>query len=124
MESERHPTSHHHQKPTPTSGSKENLSVYGLFQHLARSSQGKYRLRQYFLRPSLDKDLIQERLDAISVLVRPENQYILEAVMKALKAVKNMRAVIINLQKGLGSTADISGGIRRSIWRNLSQVKA
>ena len=98
--------------------------MYGLFQHLARSPQGKYRLRQYFLRPSLDKDLIQERLDAISVLVRPENQYILEEVVKALKGVKNMRTVIINLQKGLGSTADISGGIRRSIWRNLSRVNA
>ncbi|RMZ88581.1 hypothetical protein DV736_g4193, partial [Chaetothyriales sp. CBS 134916] len=46
-----------------TSGSKEVLSVFGLFQHHARTPQGKAQLRTIFLRPSLDVNVINERLD-------------------------------------------------------------
>lgn len=104
------------------SGSKEGLSIYGLFQHLARSPQGKYRLRQIFLRPTLNMKLLNERLDTIAVLLRPDNQGILEDINKCLKQIKNMRAVVINLQKGASGATDSNRGIRRSIWHNLAQV--
>lgn len=46
LQSEVHPQAHN-QGPTNTnSGSKEGLSVYGLFQNLARTPQGKHLLRQ------------------------------------------------------------------------------
>jgi DNA mismatch repair protein MSH5 len=122
-----HPQTHpasHNQGPTKShSGSKEGLSLYGLFRHLAHSPQGKYRLRQYLLRPSLDRELINERLDTVSVLLRPENQVVLDGVAKYLRSVKNMRTVMTDLQKGAGSMTNIGGGIRRSVWRNLSQVR-
>ncbi|KAI9883832.1 MAG: Translation elongation factor 1 beta [Watsoniomyces obsoletus] len=121
IHAETHPASHNQGPTKSASGSKEGLSIYGLFQQFARSPQGKHQLRQYFLRPTLNRKLIKERLDTISVLTRPENQFVLEGLTKALKTVQNMSAVLINLQKGVGSTAEISGGIKRSIWRNLSQ---
>ena len=123
IQSESHPASHNQGPTTSPSGSKEGLSVYGLFQPFAHSPQGKYKLRQYFLRPSLEKKLINERLDTVSIFLRPENQTVLDGVMKRLKSVKNMSTVIIHLQKGVGSTAETGGGIRKSVWRNLSQVR-
>ncbi len=123
IHAESHPASHNQGPTKSASGSKEGLFIYGLFKQFARSPQGKHQLRQYFLRPTLNRKLVKERLDTISVLIRPENQFVLEGLTKALKTVKNMSAVLMNLQKGVGSTAEISGSIKRSIWRNLSQVR-
>lgn len=122
IQSETHPASHNQGPTKASAGSKEGLSVYGLFHHLARSPQGKYRLRQLFLRPSLDLNLINERLDTISVLLRPANQGILAELGKNLRQVKNMSTVMTNLQKGLGNTGDAVGGVKGSVWRNIRQV--
>lgn len=122
IQAETHPASHYQGPTKSPSGSKEGLSVYGLFQHLARSPQGKYRLRQIFLRPTLDMRILNERLDTIAVLLRPDNQGVLEDIYKCLKQIKNMRAVMINLQKGASGAADSNRGIRRSIWHNLARV--
>jgi hypothetical protein len=59
----------------------------------------------------------------VGVLLRPENQVVLDGVAKYLRSVKNMRTVMTDLQKGAGSMTNIGGGIRRSVWRNLSQVR-
>ena len=122
LQAETHPASHNQGPTSISSGSKEGLSVYGLFQHLARTPQGKHKLRQLFLRPSLDINVLNERLGTISIMLRPDNQVTLESMSKCLKHIKNMKAVVTNLQKGVSGTAESKTGIGKSIWRNLSRV--
>lgn len=123
MHSQVHPQSHN-QGPS-SSGSKEGLSVYGLFHHLARTPQGKTLLRQYFLRPSLDIDVINERLETSSVFVRPDNSRLLDSLTKSLGHIKNMRTVVIHLRKGISNgMGKSSGGIRSGVWSSLRSVRA
>ncbi|MCJ1471038.1 MutS protein msh5 [Pseudocyphellaria aurata] len=119
VQSEVHPQAQN-QGPTKTnSGSKEGLSVYGLFQNLARTSQGKAQLRQYFLRPSLKMDVINERLNTASVFLRPENDHALNSIAKSLGQIKNMKTVMIHLRKGISNGQGKGGGIRCGVWSSL-----
>ena len=86
-----------------TSGAKEALSIYGLFHHHARTPQGRIQLRQAFLRPSIDIEHINTRLDFISVFVRPENQPVCDKLSKSLGKIKNMRNNATLLHKGIDS---------------------
>ncbi|TID21742.1 mismatch repair protein 5 [Venturia nashicola] len=119
IETESHPNSHN-QGPR-SSGSKEGLSVYGLFHHLARTPQGKYLLRQYFLRPSLNLSVINERLRTISMLLRPDNANQLDDISKNMRSVKNMRVMMISLRKGV-SAGSQKAGFSKPIWSALRQV--
>ncbi|KAF2804902.1 uncharacterized protein BDZ99DRAFT_425101 [Mytilinidion resinicola] len=119
LQSESHPHTHNQGPTKGSSGSKEGLSVYGLFHHLARTPQGKYLLRQYFLRPSLNVDVINERLETISIFVRPENSEPLEMLVKSLQSIKNIRVIMINLRKGVGGGLTKGGGIAKSIWAGI-----
>ncbi|KAI9699119.1 MAG: MutS protein msh5 [Candelina mexicana] len=121
LQSESHPHSHNQGPTKATSGSKEGLSVYGLFHHLASTPQGKYLLRQYFLRPSLNINIINERLDSISVFLRPDNEAPLMNLVKSLKQVKNIRVVMIQLRKGVSGGSGMGGGIARGVWAGIHQ---
>ncbi|KAK3708862.1 hypothetical protein LTR37_011192 [Vermiconidia calcicola] len=103
----------------PSGGAKEGLSVYGLFHHLARTSQGRHLLRQYFLRPSLNMAVINERLDTISVLLRPENSTLMDDIVDSLAKIKNMRLVTVNLRKGVSSGLNKSRAVSSSVWPAL-----
>ena len=96
--------------------------MYGLFHRHARTPQGKALVRQYFLRPSLDLDVINERLDATSVLLRSDNESALSTIVKSLGQVKNMRTVMIHLRKGVSNGLSKSGGIKNGIWSSLRSV--
>ena len=114
----------HSQGPTrASSGSKEGLSVYGLFHHLARTPQGKYLLRQYFLRPSLDLNVINERLDFASIFLKPDNRHAMISIVKCLGQIKNMRTVMIHLRKGISNGLSKGGGIKSGIWSSLRSVR-
>ncbi|KAI9708990.1 MAG: hypothetical protein M1812_007803 [Candelaria pacifica] len=121
LQSESHPHSHNQGPTKASSGSKEGLSVYGLFHHLASTPQGKYLLRQYFLRPSLNITVINERLDSISVFLRPDNEPALMSLIKSLKQVKNIRTVMIHLRKGVNGGSGKGGGIARGVWGSIHQ---
>lgn len=122
MHSQTHPQSHN-QGPSAT-GSKEGLSVYGLFHHLARTPQGKYLLRQYFLRPSLDIEIINDRLDTAAIFLRPENNGMMDSITKSLGQIKNMRTVVIHLRKGISNGMGKGfGGIKSSVWSGLRSVR-
>lgn len=121
MQLESHPHSHNQGPTKSSSGSKEGLSVYGLFHNLARTPQGKFLLRQYFLRPSLNPQVINERLETIGVFLRVENAAPLESLVKNLQSVKNIRAIMINLRKGVGGGLGKGGGISRSVWAGIRQ---
>jgi DNA mismatch repair protein MSH5 len=122
MQSESHPHSHNQGPTKSSSRSKEGFSVYGLFHHLARTPQGKFLLRQYFLRPSLNPHVINERLETIGVFLRPENTGPVEKLVKNLQSVKNIRVTMINLRKGVGAGLGRGGGISRSVWAGIRQV--
>lgn len=123
LQSEVHPQAHY-QGPTNTnSGSKEGLSVYGLFQNLARTPQGKHLLRQYFLRPSLEMNVINERLNTSSVFLRTENDHALKGIAKSLGQIKNMKTVMIHLRKGVSNGQNKGGGIRCGVWSSLRSVR-
>lgn len=108
MATESHPNA---QQQGPTSkgssgGAKEGLSVYGLFHHQAKTPQGRARLRQCFLQPSMNIAIIEERQDTISMLLRPENTEHLDAIVKHLSKIKNMNLVMTNLQKGISESGN------------------
>lgn len=124
IQSESSPNSHSQGPSKTASGSKEGLSVYGLFHHLARTPQGKHLLRQYFLRPSLDMAVINERLDTASIFLRPNNSSSITRIMKSLGQIKNMRTVMIHLRKGVSNGLSKSGGIKSGVWSSLRSVWA
>ncbi|KAF2131755.1 hypothetical protein P153DRAFT_429981 [Dothidotthia symphoricarpi CBS 119687] len=118
MDAESHPHSHN-RGPKASSGAKEGLSVYGLFHHLARTPQGRFLLRQYFLRPSLNLDVINERLDTVSVLVRTDNGSPMNGLVANMKNISNMRIMMINLRKGIGGSTKGKGGFSKSVWTSI-----
>lgn len=122
LESEYHPNSHNQGPTKGASGSKEGLSVYGLFHHLARTPQGKVLLRQYFLRPSLNPDVINERLNTISAALRPENAATMESLVKNLQPVKNIRVLMVNLRKGMRAGPGRRHGFSKGIWQTIQEV--
>lgn len=101
-----------------TTGSKESLSVFGLFQPYAKTPQGKMKLRELFLRPSVDPETIQLRLDFVSVFARPDNRPVGEQLSKSLSKIKNLRNVMTMLHKG------VEGGnkqrtFKSGVWSSL-----
>lgn len=122
LQIEAHPQSHNQGPTTTSSGSKEGLSVYGLFSPLARTPQGKDLLRKCFLRPSLEIDVIQMRLNTIEILIAPENHEPLQKIARSLQQIKNMKTVIIHLRKGVSNGPGKGGGIRNSVWSTLRSV--
>jgi DNA mismatch repair protein MSH5 len=121
LQSEFHPNSHMQGPNNASSGAKESLSVFGLFHHLASTPQGKYRLRQIFLRPSLDLEIIEERQATIGIFIRPGNSLALEKMVKSLKRIKNIRTVVIHLQKGISGASGRASAMQRGVWANLQQ---
>ncbi|KAI0154499.1 muts domain V-domain-containing protein [Hypoxylon sp. FL1284] len=123
LQSEYHPNSHQRGPSNSGSGAKESLSVYGLFQHLARTPQGKLKLRQIFLRPSIDIELINIRQRTIGFLLRPENTETLIQLNNRLKKIKNMKSVTALLEKGI----DIPGqkiSITSNVWASIQRFAA
>lgn len=120
LSSESHPNGQMQGPDKSKSGAKENLSVYGLLKFLASTSQGKARLRQMFLRPSLDLDLIHERQRTISVLLRPENSQVLSSMVKMLRKVKNVKTSVLHLRKGVDLPSRIRS-VKRGVWMALSR---
>lgn len=117
IQSESHPNTQ--MQGPANSGAKESLSVYGLFHHLARTPQGRQRLRLMFLRPSLDLAVIQERLTTIMILLRPDNEPCLEKLTKSLTKIKDIRTVMIHLQKGISDVSGKGGNVRSGVWASI-----
>jgi len=102
-----------------TTGSKESLSLYGLFYRFARSPQGRARLRQYFLRPTLDLNEISCRQDFISVFVRPDNFYPFQKLSKSMSKIKDMRSWMTLLRQGVVARSRTPGAFRSGVWASL-----
>lgn len=122
LESESHPSMVNQGPGRKSSSSKEGLSVYGLFQRFAYSPQGRHRLKQIFLRPSIDTDVIRERHAFISVYLRPDNNDPLSKLTRSLKHIKNLRPVMINLRKGISTGSGKITGFKTTVWATLLAV--
>lgn len=105
------------------SGAKESLSLYGLFHVLTHTTQGKIKLRQMFLRPTTDLDLIYERQRTIAVLLRLENSAGVGHVGKLLRKIKNIKPYLHQLKKGI-SLSSRGVAIERGTWASLQKFCA
>ena len=102
-----------------TTGSKESLSIYGLFNHFARTPQGRIRLRQAFLRPLQSVDEIDLRLDFVSVFVRPDNLITMQKISRGMSKIKNIRTVMNNLHRGINGGNHKPSGFKSGVWATL-----
>lgn len=116
--SENHPNFMNQGPDKARSGAKEGLSLYGLFHVLTHTVQGKTKLRQMFLRPSTDVELIHERQQTISVLLRPENGADIDNIGKLLRRIKNIKHNLLQLKKGINLPAG-RVSIERGTWASL-----
>ncbi|KAI1336455.1 muts domain V-domain-containing protein [Xylariaceae sp. FL0016] len=123
LDSEQHPSSHQQGPAGSNSGAKESLSILGLFQYMAVTPQGKNKLRQIFLRPSTDIDLINARQRTLSFFLQPGHSEALESLTKCLKNIKNMKNILSLLKKGIDNPGKkISVG--NNVWVSLTKFAA
>jgi DNA mismatch repair protein MSH5 len=123
LQSEYHPNSHQRGPTSSTSGTKESLSVYGLFYHLAATPQGKLKLRRMFLQPSTDIDLIRERHRTLSFFLRPSNADALSGLSKDLRKIRDMKSIILLLRKGIDNPGH-KISLASSVWAVLQRFAA
>jgi DNA mismatch repair protein MSH5 len=122
IQPESHPNMFNQGPGKKSASGKEGLSIYGLFHRFAYTSQGRAKLRQTFFRPSLDIGVIRERHDFIGVFLRPNNLPALEKMTKALKHIKNLRFVMVNLRKGISTGSGKITGFKTTVWASLLAV--
>ncbi|KAI6270316.1 hypothetical protein MCOR27_009370 [Pyricularia oryzae] len=120
LRSESHPDSQKGGPDKSSSGAKESLSVYGLFQRHARTPQGKAKLKQTFLRPSTDMGLLGERHRIIAILLRPENSETFTMIIKHLRMIKNMKAIMSHIQRGVDKPSSLAPA-KRGVWKSLQR---
>ncbi|TLS27399.1 hypothetical protein PpBr36_05125 [Pyricularia pennisetigena] len=120
LRSESHPDSQKGGPEKSSSGAKESLSVYGLFQRHARTPQGKAKLKQTFLRPSTDLGLVGERQRIIAMLIRPENSETFTTIIKQLRMIKNMKAIMSHIQRGVDKPSSLAPA-KRGVWKSLQR---
>ncbi|KAL3463308.1 muts domain V-domain-containing protein [Aspergillus heterothallicus] len=119
LESESHPSMANQGPGKKSSSAKEGLSIYGLFQRFTCTPQGKQRLRQIFLRPSIRLDVIHERHALISVYLQADNYNPMNKMKKSLRHIKDLRPVMINLQKGISTGSGKVSGFKTTVWSTL-----
>lgn len=118
LRSELHPNTQTQGSDTLPSGVKENLSVFGLFKQFACTPQGKTKLRQMFLQPTIDLAVIGERQCAITHFALDENEGTIREAQYSLKQIKDMRKVIARLERGSNSTL-FHASADHGLWRTL-----
>lgn len=120
VQTELHPNSQAWGPTLSKSSSKESLSVYGLFYHLACTPQGRTQLRQLFLRPVLDLGLIRERQRTISVLLQPDNAEVMAHTTSILRKIHNLRPALTHLRKGIEFLA-AGQSFNKGVWATIQR---
>lgn len=96
-------------------GSKESLSLFGIFHPLAGTPQGKARLRQLFLRPLVNIDMIRERQATIAVFLQPGNEEAFSSISRGLRKVKDIKKTLAQLQRGAAESPAGCASIERGV---------
>lgn len=102
------------------SGSKESLSLYGIFYSLAGTPQGKAKLRQMFLCPLININIIRERHKTIAIFLQVANEDAFNIVSRVLRGVKDIKKALNQLQKG-AETPTSSASVERGVWWTLTR---
>ncbi|CAZ86442.1 unnamed protein product [Tuber melanosporum] len=98
----------------PHGRGKEGLSLFGIM-NLTRSPLGHTMLKQWFLRPSLSIEAINERQDSISAFLRPDVSHMTQVIGKSIRKIKNIPKILAGLRKGPGREG------RSGEWSALQQ---
>ncbi|KAJ3042960.1 MutS protein msh5 [Rhizophlyctis rosea] len=72
---------------------KEGLSLFGIL-NMTRTPSGKALLKQWFLRPVLDLDTLEQRHRTVGFFLRPDMLYVAEQLGNCLKHVKNIPRIL------------------------------
>ncbi|PRP82029.1 mutS like protein [Planoprotostelium fungivorum] len=90
---------------------KEGMSLFGIMDK-TRSPVGRSMFRQWFLRPSLDVQVIQDRLNTISFFLDSDHprDVLLEEIDSCLKRFKDLLRIVHRIRAATASIND---------WRNL-----
>ncbi|KAJ3088950.1 MutS protein msh5 [Quaeritorhiza haematococci] len=96
FQDEAHPNMH-------SSRSKEGLSLFGILD-MTHTAPGRFLLKRWFLRPSLDIEALRRRHDTIEAFMRPENGHIVESVRSSLKHVKNIPKILFSMRTKVSVT--------------------
>ncbi|KAK1638161.1 muts domain V-domain-containing protein [Colletotrichum phormii] len=121
FQSELHPSNLISGTGKAASGSKESLSLFGLFHPLAGTPQGKARLRQLFLRPLVNIDMIRERQETIAVFLQPGNQEAFASISQGLRKVTDIKKTLAQLQRGAAESPAGCASIERGVWWTLTR---
>ena len=70
----------------------------------------------------MDLATLNERHDAISVLLQAPNETLLSDIVKSLKSIKNMKHVVTNLRKGISGGSNKNQGFTSGVWFSLRSV--
>lgn len=102
IEPDLHPNSHYWGGSRQSQDEKQSLSIYGLFQNLAHTTQGRTKLHNIILRPVSDMAIIETRQRAISLLLRPQNADQVRQIIATLTKIRNAKICASQLQRGIG----------------------
>ncbi|KAI9006039.1 muts domain V-domain-containing protein [Gaertneriomyces semiglobifer] len=76
-----------------TKGRKEGLSLFGILNN-TKTPLGRSLLRLWFLRPSMDIEVIQQRHDAIAFFLRPDVWNVTDQLRLCLRHIKNIPKIL------------------------------
>lgn len=88
-----------------SAGSKEGLSLYGIC-NKCKSGIGKKELKRWFLLPTNNKSVIEERQTAIRYFILGKNMEILDAIQNSLKHIKYLPRIFLRMKTAQASMND------------------
>ncbi|KFM62949.1 MutS protein-like protein, partial [Stegodyphus mimosarum] len=100
FQEERHPSVYKN-----TFGIKEGLSLYGIC-NKCKSGIGKKELKRWFLLPTNDINLIQERQTSIQYFILAKNKEVMTALQDSLKFIKFLPRLLSHMKNAQASLSD------------------
>ncbi|GAA5920451.1 hypothetical protein JCM1841_004561 [Sporobolomyces salmonicolor] len=95
-----------------SSQGKEGLSLFGIV-NIARTPLGRALMRQWFVRPSLELDVIEQRQATVECFLRLENYSAADSIRSNFRLIKNA-------PKSLKLLMNARGGLRE--WQTLWEM--
>jgi DNA mismatch repair protein MSH5 len=95
----------YHPSVYKASSGKEGLSLFGICNR-TRTSIGRRRLKTWFLRPSRDLRVLQQRLDAVEFLSSARQVDVTQSLVECLRHVKNVTRIFSRMISAHASVGD------------------
>ncbi|XP_022087928.1 mutS protein homolog 5-like isoform X2 [Acanthaster planci] len=101
FQKERHPSAY----KSGGSGAKEGLSLFGIL-NKTKSVVGSRLMRVWFMRPSCDLALLNQRQDAVAFFMASANIEVTTSLQEYLKHVKNVARILKQMRQAQASVND------------------